>query len=66
MKLDALTVRVTTCVQSRGAIEEVTDLKADITELRKHVNQLKSIDMSMWFGTVEIPDKSDGDIQDCC
>jgi len=41
----------------------VTALKAAIAELGKDVDQLKSTDMSMIFGTVEIPDiPADSDV----
>lgn len=36
----------------------MTHLKAAITELRKDVDQLKSIDMMMILGTMEIPEMS--------
>ncbi|KAK4709721.1 hypothetical protein R3W88_004234 [Solanum pinnatisectum] len=65
LALNALIVRVVTCEQIRGATEEVTTLKADIIELRKDVDQLKSTDMSMLFGTVEILDMPSADIPAC-
>ncbi|KAK4733654.1 hypothetical protein R3W88_007915 [Solanum pinnatisectum] len=65
LALDALTVRVAACEQTSGAIEEVTALKTDITELRKDVDYLKSTDMSMLFGTMEILDMPSVDIPIC-
>ncbi|KAK4706897.1 hypothetical protein R3W88_033540 [Solanum pinnatisectum] len=53
--IDALATRIAVCEHNQGAIEEVTGLKTVITELRKDMDYLKSTDMSMIFGTVEIP-----------
>ncbi|XP_049391531.1 uncharacterized protein LOC125855929 [Solanum stenotomum] len=61
LALDALTIRVTVSEQTRGVLDEVTTLKDEITELRKDMDQLKSIDMSMLFGTVEIPNVPSSD-----
>lgn len=38
------------------SIDKVTTLKADIIELRKEMEQMKSIDMSLIFHTIEISD----------
>ncbi|XP_049397416.1 uncharacterized protein LOC125861599 [Solanum stenotomum] len=54
--IDALTVMKVVCQRGQGATEEVTALKATITELRRNVDQLESTDISMLFGMVEIPD----------
>uniref|UniRef100_M1DYT4 Polyprotein protein n=1 Tax=Solanum tuberosum TaxID=4113 RepID=M1DYT4_SOLTU len=51
--IDALTAWIEVCERGQRATDKVTALKATIAELRKDVNQLKSIDMSMIFGTVE-------------
>ncbi|KAG5577030.1 hypothetical protein H5410_057164 [Solanum commersonii] len=54
--IEALAVRIVVCKRGQGGIEEVMALKAAIAALRRDVDQLKSTDMSMIFGTVEIPD----------
>ncbi|XP_049410663.1 uncharacterized protein LOC125873857 [Solanum stenotomum] len=54
--IDALATMIVMCERGQGATDEVTTLKAAIAELRKDVDQLKSTDMSMIFGTMEIPD----------
>jgi len=54
--IDALTVRVEVYERGHGFTEKVTALKTDISELRKDVGHLKSIDFTSIFGTVEIPD----------
>ncbi|KAG5609857.1 hypothetical protein H5410_021138 [Solanum commersonii] len=56
VSIDTLTTRIAACEQGQGATEEVTTLNAAIVELRKDVHQLKSTNMSMIFGNVEIPD----------
>ncbi|KAG5580060.1 hypothetical protein H5410_050687 [Solanum commersonii] len=48
--------RIAVCECGQGATEEVIALKAAIAELKRDVDQLKSTNMSMIFGTVEIPD----------
>ncbi|XP_049391519.1 uncharacterized protein LOC125855911 [Solanum stenotomum] len=52
----AITAWIAVCEHGQGATEEVTTLKATIAALRRDVDQLKSSDMSMIFGTMEIPD----------
>uniref|UniRef100_M1DGZ9 Integrase core domain containing protein n=1 Tax=Solanum tuberosum TaxID=4113 RepID=M1DGZ9_SOLTU len=42
--------------RQRGATEEVKDVKATIAELKKDVDYLKSTDISMILGIVEVPD----------
>ncbi|XP_049410647.1 uncharacterized protein LOC125873840 [Solanum stenotomum] len=54
--INSLMVMIDVC--ERGT-HEVTTLKAAIAELRKYVDQLKSTDMSLIFGTVEIPNDQD-------
>ncbi|KAG5571370.1 hypothetical protein H5410_061136 [Solanum commersonii] len=48
--IDALAARITVCEQGQGATDEVKALKAAIADLRRNVDQLKCIDMSMIFG----------------
>jgi len=52
--IDALATRIAVCEKGQGATNEVMALKAAIAELRNDVDQLKSTDMSMIFGTVKI------------
>ncbi|KAK4727106.1 hypothetical protein R3W88_032023 [Solanum pinnatisectum] len=52
----ALTMRIELCKRGQRATHEVTTLKAAIAELRKDVHQLKSTNISLIFGTMEIPD----------
>ncbi|KAK4717798.1 hypothetical protein R3W88_016136 [Solanum pinnatisectum] len=54
--IDALAVNIAVCEHNQGSTEEVMTLKAAIAELRKDVDHLMSTDVSMVFGTVEIPD----------
>ncbi|XP_049378045.1 uncharacterized protein LOC125842772 [Solanum stenotomum] len=54
--IDALVSRVVVCECSQEATEEVMALTAAIAALRRDMDQLKSIDMSMIFMTVEILD----------
>ncbi|KAG5585327.1 hypothetical protein H5410_045761 [Solanum commersonii] len=54
--IDALATRLEVCEKGQGDTEEVTTLKATIAALRRDKDQLNSTDMSMIFGTVEIPD----------
>ncbi|XP_049350300.1 uncharacterized protein LOC125814892 [Solanum verrucosum] len=57
--IDALADRIAVCERGQGATEEVTTLKAAVAMLRCDVDQLKSTDMSMSCGMVEIPDVPD-------
>ncbi|XP_049399749.1 uncharacterized protein LOC125863794 [Solanum stenotomum] len=52
--LDVLTVRVEVCEQGHSTSKDVTALKADIVELQRDVDELKSTNLSMLFGTIEI------------
>lgn len=54
--IDALATRITMCKCDQGATKELITLKSTIDELRKDVEYLKSTNMSMIFGTLEIPD----------
>ncbi|XP_049363600.1 uncharacterized protein LOC125828325 [Solanum verrucosum] len=57
--IDAFAARISVCKCGQWATKEVTALKAAIAVLRSDVDQLKSTDMSMIFGTVEILDVPD-------
>jgi len=63
--IDGIVSRTEVCERGHRATHEVTVLKAAIAELRRDVDQLKSTNMSMIFGTVEIPDDLDIDIPAC-
>lgn len=52
--LDALTTQLEVCEISRRSSTYVTTLKADITGLRRDVYELKSIDISMRWGNIDI------------
>ncbi|KAK4716314.1 hypothetical protein R3W88_014652 [Solanum pinnatisectum] len=62
---DALTARVEVCERARGADDAVTALKADLVGLHKDVDELMSTDLSMLFGSVNIPDVLSSDIPAC-
>uniref|UniRef100_M1B2U1 Integrase core domain containing protein n=1 Tax=Solanum tuberosum TaxID=4113 RepID=M1B2U1_SOLTU len=57
LALDALTVRFTACEQSRGATDEITALKVDITWLRRDMDQLKSTNVTSLFRMVGLLEK---------
>uniref|UniRef100_M1DM34 Polyprotein protein n=1 Tax=Solanum tuberosum TaxID=4113 RepID=M1DM34_SOLTU len=54
--INAIVARIAVCEHNQRSTKEVTALKAAIVELRKHVDHLKAIDVSMVFGIMEIPD----------
>ncbi|KAG5580847.1 hypothetical protein H5410_051474, partial [Solanum commersonii] len=54
--IDALAARITVCERGQGATGEVMALKVTIVALRRDMNQLKSTNMSIIFGTMEISD----------
>ncbi|XP_049391630.1 uncharacterized protein LOC125856102 [Solanum stenotomum] len=60
--LDALVERVVKSEKSHGATNALTVLKADIVGLRKDVDEMKSTNLSMFFGTVEIREMSSADV----
>ncbi|KAG5576967.1 hypothetical protein H5410_057101 [Solanum commersonii] len=60
--LDALTVRVEECEKIQGATVVMKTLKANVVGLRRDVDELRSINFSMLFGTVEIPEMPSADV----
>ncbi|WMV19078.1 hypothetical protein MTR67_012463 [Solanum verrucosum] len=61
--IDSLAARRAVCERGQGDTDELMALKAVIVELGKDVDQLKSINVFMSFGTVENPDMpSDMDV----
>ncbi|KAG5610115.1 hypothetical protein H5410_021396 [Solanum commersonii] len=63
--IDALPAIFEVFERGQGVSTEVTALKANIFELRKDVDQLKSTDFTFLFGTVEIPNDPSADIPAC-
>uniref|UniRef100_M1DQS7 Polyprotein protein n=1 Tax=Solanum tuberosum TaxID=4113 RepID=M1DQS7_SOLTU len=61
--IEALAARIAVCERDQGTTEEVTALKAAITELRKDVDSLKSTDMSVIFEPMAILDVPDPEIE---
>ncbi|WMV59359.1 hypothetical protein MTR67_052744, partial [Solanum verrucosum] len=55
LALDALTLKVESCEQGRGDSSIVTTLKGDVVGLCKDFYELKSTNLLILFGTVEIP-----------
>ncbi|XP_049357114.1 uncharacterized protein LOC125821790 [Solanum verrucosum] len=58
LALDALTVRLEDYEKNQGVTVVVKSWKADVAELRRDMDELKSIDLSMLFSTVEIAEVS--------
>lgn len=52
--IDALAARITLCECGQGSTKKLMALKANIAELRRDLDQLKSINMSMIFEKVAI------------
>ncbi|XP_049366991.1 uncharacterized protein LOC125831912 [Solanum verrucosum] len=48
--------RMLVCEHDQEATEEVTAVKSTIAELKKDMDHLKSTDISMIFGTLEVPE----------
>ncbi|KAG5610239.1 hypothetical protein H5410_021520, partial [Solanum commersonii] len=63
--IDSLTAIVEVCERGQGVTDVVITLKADITGLRKDVDQLKSTTFTSVFWMVQIPDYPSTDISPC-
>uniref|UniRef100_M1DGD5 Polyprotein protein n=1 Tax=Solanum tuberosum TaxID=4113 RepID=M1DGD5_SOLTU len=53
--IEALAAKIAVCEHKQGSTSEIRFLKAAIAELREDVNHLKATDVSMVFGTLEMP-----------
>jgi len=60
--IDAHTKRADVCEREQGVTTEVTALKADVFELRKDVDHLKSINFTSLFESAEVPDVPGADV----
>ncbi|XP_049385295.1 uncharacterized protein LOC125849251 [Solanum stenotomum] len=63
--IDALSGRVEVCERGKCVTTEVMTLKADVSEMRKDVDHLKSTDFTSLFESTEVPHVPSADVSAC-